>query len=88
MDVKTKVGFLTPLEHRLLGEGVLYLHDWSNAAPGTDGGAINSLAARGLLSVTRDYHQNCWRHTVTPAGRDAYVSYGPPAVPVTDDLAP
>lgn len=74
---------LEPMEHRVLGMGVVYLDPQSNAAPGTFGGCARSLCRRGLLRATWLMLDLDVRCEVTPAGRDAYVSYGPPYVPIT-----
>jgi hypothetical protein len=78
---------LAPQEHRLLADGRHVLGSLSNAAYPSDGWWLNQLEARGLMSceVDRRGGPQDWRFTysVTPAGRDAFVSYKPPLVPLT-----
>lgn len=76
---------LTPMEHRLLERAVCVLWPESNVAHGTPGASLHDLARRGFMackyvdagrSVMAEYR-------VTSEGRWAYLSYGPPYVPVT-----
>jgi hypothetical protein len=80
---------LTAEEHRVLSEGRVRLHNTQNVAVGY-GKAVLDLTRAGLMRAAWQDDINLLRgsnpwmtYTVTRAGRDAYVSYGPPFVPLT-----
>jgi hypothetical protein len=74
---------LSPIEHRMLARAVAYLWPDTNCAPGTHGAALIGLVRRGLMRESEG--AGVFEYRVTRAGRDAYVSYGPPYVPATPD---
>lgn len=79
---------LDPREHRLLGEAVLVLADWTNVAYPCPGFWAFELRKKGLMSmlVSHDGRERLTTFTVTPAGRLAYLSYKSPYVPISPDI--
>lgn len=77
-------------EHRILSQGCIWLTDYSNVAYPSDGWWLEALVTRGYMQrdPTRDIQgpippANRYAYTVTRQGRDAYVSFGAPYVPLT-----
>lgn len=70
----------------MLERGVAILWPESNVAWGAPGADLHELERRGLMtSHYRDAGIRGLReYRVTPAGRDAYVSYAAPFVPTTE----
>lgn len=84
MEALTKAARLTPEQHRWLAMGRFEVHEWMNCAPGTPGAALLDLLRDRLVeSDGRHVDRLTSTCTVTRAGRDAYVSYGLPYVPLT-----
>ena len=85
---------LTPMEHRILAQGRVVHCDWTNVAWGSPGGVVVGLVERGLMEQKREpvpagdrmaqFNALRYLYDVTRAGRDAYLSYGRPYVPVTE----
>jgi hypothetical protein len=79
---------LSPEEHRVLAAGRVRLFDWHNVAAGY-GLVVHNLTRAGLMRADWMDDMDLLRqrrgfteYTVTRAGRDAFVSYGPPYVPM------
>lgn len=80
---------LTAEEHRILSAGRVRLQDWHNVAAGY-GLTVHNLTRAGLMRADWMDDMDLLRqgrgfteYTVTRAGRDLYVSYGAPYVPMT-----